>query len=508
MQDRNNVFDVNLEDDVDDYLNDVDNIANQQNRERRNSLNVNINQRMNLNNIDNNVVNNNNIVNDNNQINNNVDNNNINNNINVDNNNINNNVNNNIDNNQINNIDNNQINNNNNDNNDNNEDNLDENLNINEIQNNDEANKNNDIQQQTELDRKRREESMQLDRTKSEVQNIEELKKKKPKKLTAEEKEKLAESKGFKKQDVEDTSIRDNAKKVHSLKYLLRTRKVDKGRPRSSAAFRAVQTNLAQLDEFMKSIKGRTKLTAAEYEIYEKLSLNVCTSCEAYKKQKQLEYNKRFEEAKVDKKTGKKKLDINEYEELRYKSINEVEESINVMRQDMFKSHLKAKEEEIQGKMNDKLKTLDQNLASMVGNPEFNDQAKLKSALQDTISEAIYNNQKLQSLKGDFKLMKNESFESASKRFDKTLVMSASAKQNILEENVTENLVNDAMEKIQSGKGFTVEDINKGINKEIKNQAEPIINQNNLDANRRKFDGLEQAKENDMVLNPKNTLQK
>ena len=158
--------------------------------------------------------------------------------------------------------------------------------------------------------------------------------------------------------------------------------------------------------------------------------------------------------------------------------------------------------------MNDKLKTLDQNLASMVGNPEFNDQAKLKSALQDTISEAIYNNQKLQSLKGDFKLMKNESFESASKRFDKTLVMSASAKQNILEENVTENLVNDAMEKIQSGKGFTVEDINKGINKEIKNQAEPIINQNNLDANRRKFDGLEQAKENDMVLNPKNTLQK
>ena len=95
---------------------------------------------------------------------------------------------------------------------------------------------------------------------------------------------------------------------------------------------------IEDFEKFMKSIDGKSRLTADELEAFDMLSLKVYNSTKNYQEYKDEQLKKRKEKDDPDKSKDKKKEDyLKDSERVRLEGTAEIQNSIQQMREKMFK---------------------------------------------------------------------------------------------------------------------------------------------------------------------------
>ncbi len=362
--------------------------------------------------------------------------------------------------------------------------------------------KKNELRLKRENDELRRKQE-ELEAENAQLKNAVPKKKGKPKK---EKDDRSAEDRGYKVLDGNDKfgeTVSGQAGKVNRLKHLVR--KMNQGvvgqYGKSSTSYRKVAKDLNALDEFMKEIDGRTKLTAEEMETYDKLSLNVYKSSKEYLEKKARENTVEADEDGIDVTVGTEEVHMspkNEYERTRIRTIEKIQNDIQTMRQEMFANQIAEKKDEMskgfaQGKMDEELAR-----EQMVGKSG----AELKSSMEESIAKSLFYDNRIKSLEkaNDFTLKAGETFVGAMNRLDKSTVPSEDDISNILENDSTKKIVEAGMKKQAEGSALKSSDIAEMLKADEMKQGDAIREQNQRNNNMRKISDPT-VKKNEPVLN-------
>ena len=272
--------------------------------------------------------------------------------------------------------------------------------------------------------------------------------------------EKESEKRGYKIGEIKDGVTSSQKKKINGLKHL--TWDIDK-KFRSSPEFRKVKKSLAEFDEFMKSISGRTRLTSAEMEMYDKLSLKCYKATNEYLDKKIGDssvdaFDKEDERLTIDI-DGEKVLPKNEHERVRISQAKEIKNSIDEMRKEMFKAQLDFKVKEMEKKCEDALKQEEKNRGDLVG-AQMSDE-ELKTAMTEYVSKTLFYSNRMDNLKknGGLDIKAGENFTDAYKRLDKSLVPNPDDMAKNMKDPNFQNIVNAGVDAVKSGKAFTAGNI-------------------------------------------------
>jgi hypothetical protein len=272
--------------------------------------------------------------------------------------------------------------------------------------------------------------------------------------------EKESEKRGYKIGEIKDGVTSSQKKKINGLKHL--TWDIDK-KFRSSPEFRKVKKSLVEFDEFMKSISGRTRLTSAEMEMYDKLSLKCYKATNDYLEKKigdsSVDVLDKDEERLTIDVNGEKLLPKNEHERVRISQAKEIKNSIDEMRKEMFKAQLDFKIKEMDKKCEDALKQEEKNRGDLLTN-QMSDE-ELKTAMTESVSKTLFYANRMDNLKkhGGLDIKAGEKFTDAYKRLDNSLTPKPEDMAKNMKDPNFMKIVDAGVAAVKSGKAFTAGNI-------------------------------------------------
>lgn len=301
-------------------------------------------------------------------------------------------------------------------------------------------------------------------------------------------KDRSSPDRGYQDSEIKNDLTETQFKDVKKLKYMCKKANTS---VKKSPQFKKMMKSLEELDTFMEQIRGRTNLTAEEMEIYDRLSLKAYRASKEYKEHKMEQREKRFENAKVDEKTGKKVGEDDYYDkedQYRIKLADKIMTDVQNMRQEMFQNQLDKKAEEMKAKCEEEVSKCSEareNMAASVGNDA--------EMLQDNVANTLYYQNRMDQLKkaGDLKLKPGETLSMAMKRLDKSTEPKMSEIAKIKSTNVTKDIVINGLKN--PDKAVTNEDIDKAYKAEIQKMAgkkkkAPVIKKKDPNAELKKKD--------------------
>ncbi|MBR6221875.1 MAG: hypothetical protein IKQ71_00405 [Lachnospiraceae bacterium] len=354
-------------------------------------------------------------------------------------------------------------------------------------QDNNNNNNENNHQEDNELDRMRRQLQEEIRRAKEEREKLEKERKEfeEMKKALAEgkdpeaaknEPEKEPEKKGEQPKDIEvnipnrrkgnyedakfsadiTTSQADEAYKLTIVADMTVLHK------KSSKEFKAMQKAVDKFEKFMKGIKGRASLTAEELEKYDKLSYDVYKTSDDYAKKKK------------EKQENDPNYKPSKYEQGRIKSAEEIRQSVQNMRKQMFEKQIKEKVDEIQARCEQQLENLEKTRAKLAENK---DDPAIQTKMENNVSHTLYYSKRMDNLKNqrELELKPGESFSHAIDRLNASVIPREGEIGMIKDDEKGRNIINQATEQVKQGKPVTNENINQMFNKEA-NALVPDIN--------------------------------
>ena len=296
---------------------------------------------------------------------------------------------------------------------------------------------------------------------------------------------------GYSSCNVKDDVTRGQADKTRSMKHLIR--EMDANLKKSSNEFKNMKNDLDALDDFMEDIKGRTRLSAAEIDTYDKLALKAYNSTTAYLARKTTDRVVKPEDKDPAKEymrvDGKDIEPKNDYERNRIETVEQIRNKITVMRNQMLDELMKKKTDEMAKACNAQLEVNEGKRVDIVEKISSNPAkaADYRGQFENSVVESIYFSNRMESLRAanELQVKKDESFAKACVRLDKSLVMKAGEKDEIADNDLTQEIVDHGMNSAKHGyilSGVDIADIvKKGELKEAKN----IINQNIMEQNKR-----------------------
>ena len=249
------------------------------------------------------------------------------------------------------------------------------------------------------------------------------------------------------KAEIEEGLLSKGAKDVHKMRYALR--EATSRFKKVSNEYKAMQVHLKRLDRFMRTIDGRTKLTEAEMETFEKLSMSAYKSTEKYLEKKGVQREER--------KAQHKKESKGEYEDVRIKVTFDVQERLQDLRKKMYADETKQKREALQKKCDDRMHDLSEDLAELkeagVKEPRF------RQKLEHTVCETLFNINRMSSLKTELGLRPGESMGRMNRRLDRSMNMSEQAENNIKQHDMTKEIFERVVKKLEKGESLTADTI-------------------------------------------------
>ncbi|MCR4686963.1 MAG: hypothetical protein K5659_05290 [Lachnospiraceae bacterium] len=273
--------------------------------------------------------------------------------------------------------------------------------------------------------------------------------------------EKESEKRGYKIGEIKDGVTSSQKKKINGLKHL--TWDIDK-KFRSSPQFKKVKNSLGEFDEFMKSISGRTRLTSAEMEMYDKLSLKCYNATNEYLEKKigdsSVDVLDKDEERLTIDVNGERLMPKSEHERIRISQAKEIKNSIDEMRKEMFKAQLDFKIKEMDKKCEDALKQEEKNRGDLLTNKMSDEE--LKTAMTESVSKTLFYANRMDNLKkhGGFDIKAGEKFTDAYKRLDNSLTPKPEDMAKNMKDPNFMKIVDAGVAAVKSGKAFTAGNIN------------------------------------------------
>ncbi len=358
-------------------------------------------------------------------------------------------------------------------------------------QNNAEGERENNHQEENELDRMRRQLQEEIRRAKEEREKLEKERKEfeEMKKALAEgkdpeaaknepkkEPEKQPEKQEEQKQEIEFNLPKGKKGNYEEAKFSadITTSQADEAykltivadmtvlHKKSSKEFKAMQKAVDKFEKFMKGIKGRASLTAEELEKYDKLSYDVYKTSDDYAKKKK------------EKQENDPNYKPSKYEQGRIRSAEEIRQSVQNMRKQMFEKQIKEKVDEIQARCEQQLENLEKTRAKLAENK---DDPAIQTKMENNVSHTLYYSKRMDNLKKqrELELKPGESFSHAIDRLNASVIPREGEIGMIKDDEKGRNIINQATEQVKQGKPVTNENINQMFNKEA-NALVPDIN--------------------------------
>ncbi len=278
----------------------------------------------------------------------------------------------------------------------------------------------------------------------------------------------------YKNESVDRDLVSSQGREIKKLKYL--SREITK-KGRSSDSYRQILHDLEKLDKFMDEIKGKTNLTADEWERYDKLTLKVYKSTRDYQERKEAQLNERYKDKDyqrdevtgrrytVDKDGLKTPLE-SDYEFTRMKGVDKIHDDIQKLRESMFQKHMDAKAKEMQEKFNKELEKAEDARYDMAENGSISSET-----MADNVAHSIFYANRVDDLKrqNEFKLKPGESLDGALRRLDLSTRPSEKDLENTKKTTVAKNLTNKGMELLKTGEALTNDSISEEKQNAIQN---------------------------------------
>lgn len=295
-------------------------------------------------------------------------------------------------------------------------------------------------------------------------------------------------------EDIDENLLDEVAEEAREVKYFSKKLKAE-AHFGSSKKFKTVLNSINELDQFMKEIGGRTRLTPDEVAMFDAISFTATLSCQNYKKAKNEEVKKR---KKIKGQDGELKDDIKDSEKIRLKGTDDMENRIQQMREKVFESTVNKKVEQIQAKVEEEKEKLNAARNNLANQP-FSEDARSK--LEDNIARTLFYNNRLEDLgkQERVKVMKGESLNKGLARLERDFEPTTSNLGSVKKTDLCKSLVDTAMEKLKKGEVLTEEEIMGAQESYIKAEAEKIrrqkLRQKNINTKR------DHKKDNEMVNN-------
>ncbi len=268
----------------------------------------------------------------------------------------------------------------------------------------------------------------------------------------------------------EDT-IRDASSESTKIKKMADATPLFK---KSSKSFKLVQKDLNELDKFMQEIKGRTRLSPEEMQTFDRLSMKVYNSCQTHLDRKDKEKEDRLENGKKERKST--------YEEKRIRIVEDVQDGVEQIRQKMYKDVIADKIKEMQEKCDLEVAKAEDERNHL--STQNLDDKQLRDTMENNVVRTEFFAHRMKSLKPeDLCVRPGESLGQALGRLDSYLVPRPKDLRDIKNTPLVKSLIDEGVEKTKKGSALTMQDMEAAEKQEIRNQAQPIINQRNRDAN-------------------------
>ncbi|MCR5586663.1 MAG: hypothetical protein K6F77_03935, partial [Lachnospiraceae bacterium] len=368
-----------------------------------------------------------------------------------------------------------------------------------------EADKAKFMQQKRAEEEKLRKEREQLEADKKkfngDVPEIKEPKFEEPKAKADKDKKPSAEERGYKVNYMDNTISKKYAKETNRLKHLILKMTNNRSYGRSSKNYRKMLKNLKDLDEFMKEINGRTRLTADEMEKYDKLTLKVYNSSKEYLIGKSEQHKEEMGKKKGEEKRA---LDFGtytfspngEYEEHRIQAAEEVNRSVEQMRKGMFEAQRQEKLGEIRAACVDGLAQEEADRQQLAN---FNlDNDSLKASLETSVTNTIFYKQRIKQIDEDkaFQFNPGETYNTALMKMEKGDDPTKYDLKETRDHEVTQKMVQEGMDLYKEKKPLTNDDMDAIFKGEAIKKGDEIREENMRKDNMRPIS--EPNKENKM----------
>jgi len=249
--------------------------------------------------------------------------------------------------------------------------------------------------------------------------------------------------------ELDETLLDNQQKESRALRFLTRysTRGARYGF--SSPEFRQVKKRLYLLDHFMRTIAGRTKLTAEEMENYEYFTMAAYKATQIYEKKKDAEEKQLLAR-------GKKP---SQYEQKRRKAIKEIQRSISQMREDMYERDLNRRKEEMRKIARDKIQEMQDNLDDI--NYKSMKDDEIRQTLTGVVVNTLFYMNRMTGIEKNLKMKPGKSYKQVTENLSNEMKPTKMDLQNIEKNELTKMIVEEGMKAIKAGKKFTVNDIEK-----------------------------------------------
>ncbi len=312
----------------------------------------------------------------------------------------------------------------------------------------------------------------------------------------------------------DDNLIRESASESNKLVEMVKTAPV---RGRISSEYLDMRKHMIKLNKFLQRTRGRSVLTAEEIQEFDRLSMNVVTSSKTYVDKKDAEREDRIDLEDRENTTKKFKTDKakrsymqgykSEVEMDRTNIVRNVNESVEQIRQKMFKDAIAGKIKEMQEKCDLEVAKREDERNHLptqnLGDRELHD------TMEKNIVETEFYANRMKSLKPeDLTVKPGESLGHALGRLDSYLAPKPKDLRGIKENQLTKKLVDEGVEKTKKGEVLTKADMDKAMKQEVQNLARPVIDQRNREENIRPVNRNPQPEQERVLQNrqPNNVL--
>ena len=268
-------------------------------------------------------------------------------------------------------------------------------------------------------------------------------------------------------QELEPTFLQNQSDAIRTLRYLTREVTFGSRRGFSSPEFRKIKQDLYKLDKFMRTMNGRTAMTAQEMEIYEQLTLNVYASTTKYLNKKRADLRSRTDA------NGKVKTSL--YEQKRIIAIRDIQKEIGQLRANMYEKDLKKHQEEMQKNCSRKLGEMKDTYDSL--NHAAAKQPELKEVLEEAVGRTMFYMNRMRSLEKGVQMKAGDSFQKTKKRMDRDLEPTKQEMKVIVDHELTQQIVQTGMKEIQAGKPFSVDDVGRLQKEYIQKKGRSLADQ-------------------------------
>ncbi len=254
---------------------------------------------------------------------------------------------------------------------------------------------------------------------------------------------------------------------------------------KSSSEYKKMQKAVDKFEKFMRGIKGKAVLSAEDMEAYDKYSLEAYKATDDYLKKKE------SQREQSNRKLGKngEKAYKSSYEEGRVHNAEDVRQSIQQMRNEMFERQVQQKVDEMNARCQQQLVNLENSRSKMAADPN---QPNLAAKVENNVSHSLYYANRMAHLakKGELSMKPGESFSAAMDRLNASVIPKEGELDSIKDTPQGEGIIQGTLEQIKQGKEVKTADLAK-MQKEAVNEMVPEVrNQRRLGQELRRANSL------------------